>query len=140
MRLGVLESVAHNIADSLASGIGLMIGVYAIDVFGEASAAEPGYINVNFLNGELSGSPVSPHLKRAVKLYSSALSDLCQRSGIAREEFSELSARFGTDVVAGEHFTVRVCDTKGRTSEKTYVGSPGRRFGKGKRWYMRREA
>ena len=140
MKIGLMESVAHNIADSFASGIGLLIGVYEFDVFGEAAAAEPGYIIVDFLNGELSGSPVSPHLKRAVNLYSCALTELCRKSGLAKEEFSVLSARFGTDTAAGRHFTVRLCDTKGRSSEKLYVGSPGRRLGKGKRWYEKGEA
>ncbi len=35
MKHAVLKSVAHNIADSLASGIGLMIGIYEMDVFGD---------------------------------------------------------------------------------------------------------
>lgn len=33
MKFGVLRSIGHNIADSLASGIGLMIGVYTTNVF-----------------------------------------------------------------------------------------------------------
>jgi len=47
----VLTSIGHNFADSLASGIGLMIGVYAMDVFGEAACSPEGFIEVDFLTG-----------------------------------------------------------------------------------------
>ena len=36
MKHDELRSIGHNIADSLASGCGLMIGVYDMDIFGEA--------------------------------------------------------------------------------------------------------
>ncbi len=51
MKHAVLTSVAHNIADSLASGIGLMIGVYEMDIFGEAAHSSEGFIEVDFLTG-----------------------------------------------------------------------------------------
>jgi hypothetical protein len=47
MKFGTLKSIGHNIAESLASGIGMMIGVYEMDVFGEAAAAPQGYIEVD---------------------------------------------------------------------------------------------
>jgi hypothetical protein len=43
MKFGELKSIGHNIADSLASGIGLMIGVYEMDIFGEAANSHEGY-------------------------------------------------------------------------------------------------
>ncbi len=33
MKLGELKSLGHNIADSLASGVGVLIGVYVTDIF-----------------------------------------------------------------------------------------------------------
>ena len=36
MKFDELRSIGHNIADSLASGIGLLIGYYQMDIFGEA--------------------------------------------------------------------------------------------------------
>lgn len=38
MKFDTLRSIGHNIADSLGSGIGLLIGVYEMDVFGERQA------------------------------------------------------------------------------------------------------
>jgi len=41
------------VADSFASGIGIPIGVYATDVFGEAEESPDGFITVDFLNGKV---------------------------------------------------------------------------------------
>jgi hypothetical protein len=49
MKFGELTSIGHNIAHSLASGIGLMIGMYEMDVFGEAANSPEGYFLVDFI-------------------------------------------------------------------------------------------
>jgi hypothetical protein len=49
MKHAELRSIVHNVADSLASGIGLMIGVYNSDTFGEAARSPSGLITVDFL-------------------------------------------------------------------------------------------
>jgi hypothetical protein len=59
MKFGTLISIGHNIADSLASGIGMMIGVYEMDVFSEAAATPEGFIEVDFLTGRSTGGNVS---------------------------------------------------------------------------------
>jgi hypothetical protein len=45
-------AIGHNIADSLGSGVGLPIGVYFTDVFGEASRLPEGFIVIDFLTGK----------------------------------------------------------------------------------------
>jgi hypothetical protein len=52
MKFGTLKSIGHNVADSLASGVGLMIGVYEMDVFGEVTSTPEGFIEVDFLTGD----------------------------------------------------------------------------------------
>lgn len=94
MKFGTLKSIGHNIADSFASGIGLMIGVFEMDVFGEAAAAPQGFIEVDFLTGEAISGKASAELKRALKLYRDALPDLCKRHGAEETDFRHLSARF----------------------------------------------
>lgn len=42
MKFGKLKSLGHNLADSMASGMGFLIGVYHMDVFAEATASEEG--------------------------------------------------------------------------------------------------
>jgi len=103
MKLGVLKSIGHNIADSLASGVGLMVGVYQMDVFAEAAASEPGFITIDFLAATVSGSPVSTSLLRAIGLYRAAIPEFCQKHGVDPSLIKTLSARFGTDPVYGPH-------------------------------------
>lgn len=126
MKFGTLKSIGHNIADSLASGIGLMIGVYEMHVFAEAAATAEGFIEVDFLTGEASGGQPSEELARALKLYAQALPDLCKRHGVEVSDFHHLSARF-SGRPRFERFTVTVEDKHGRRSTDEYVGLPGKR-------------
>jgi hypothetical protein len=128
MKLGPLKSLGHNLADSFASGIGFLIGVYDMDVFAEAAAASPGFIQVNFLDATTSGCPVSPKLQRAIELYRDALPEFSRKHEIYLCEIKVLSARFGTDSVYGPHFTVTVETTDGRHSTDRYAGFPGKRL------------
>jgi hypothetical protein len=52
MKIGVLRAIAHNIADSLGSGIGLLIGVCEMNVFGDAKKSPGGVISINFFGGQ----------------------------------------------------------------------------------------
>ncbi len=126
MKFGELKSVGHNIADSLASGIGLMIGVYEMDVFGEAAATPEGYIEVDFLSGVTAGGEASPSLARAVHFYAEALPALCVRHGVSVADFRELKVRFSRTGILGR-FVVTVEDQSGRRSQDEYLGSPGKR-------------
>ena len=128
MKLGKLKSVGHNIADSLASGIGLMIGVYQMNVFAEAEAEDEGFVVVDFLAGSTTGRAVSEGFRDAVKLYRDALPDLCAKHGVAPSAFRTLAVRYGTDRVYGPHFTVTVEARDGTRSTDRYVGVPGKRL------------
>ena len=128
MKLGKLKSLGHNIADSLASGIGLMIGVFEMDVFAEAAAEPEGFVIVDFLAGSSSGDNLSDGFPKAVGLYRDALTELCTRHGLERSHLKELSARYGTDPVYGRHFTVTVESQDGKRSTDRYLGVPGKRL------------
>ncbi len=132
MKIGQLKSLGHNIADSLASGIGLMIGVYDTDVFAEAASNDSGSLSVNFIDGQVGGGAVSDSLRGAALRYSEALPDLCAKHGLNIGEIKVLEARYGTDRVYGRHFTVTVEATDGRQSVDRYIGVPGR-LAKGRR-------
>lgn len=124
MKFAELKSVAHNIADSMVSGIGLMIGVYEMDIYGEAASSPGGHITVDLLTGTaISGNP-SPKLAHAIELYAEALPALCERHGFAVSEFRKLTVRFGTNRHHQQHFIVTIESQEGRTSTDTYYGSP----------------
>lgn len=126
MKFSTLKAIAHNMADSVGSGIGLMVGVYEMDIYGEAAASSDRYIEVDFLTGETSGGRCSAGLVKALTLYRDALPEFCQRHGVDAHDFRELTVRFsGTHVRTG--FTVTVEDQQGRRSVDTYEGIPGKR-------------
>ncbi len=128
MKLGELRSLGHNIADSLACGIGFMIGVYETNIFAEASAGEEGFITVDFIDGTTVGSPISTAAQDTICRYRDALPSLCERHRIAFSDIKALTARYGTDRAYGRHFSVYVECTKGRKATDQYIGIPGRRL------------
>jgi hypothetical protein len=121
----VLTSIGHNIADSLASGIGLLIGVFDMDVFGEVSRSAERFMEVNFLTGGTSGARPSLALAEAIQLYAAALPDLCERQGATVSDFRRLVARYSGAPACS--FVVEVEDRRGRASRDRYVGNPGAR-------------
>ena len=128
MKFGELKSIGHNIADSLGSGICLLVGYYEIDIFGEAAGSPTGFIEVDFLAGTSSGSPTSPTLTKVLELYREALDRLCASHGTSASAFAALTARFAVDRRYGPHFTVTIEDQSGRRSVEEYVGIPGRKL------------
>jgi hypothetical protein len=122
-----LRAIAHNIADSLASGIGLLIGVYEMSVFDEAARSPERFITVDFLKGAAIAGRPSESLARAIALYGDALAELCAKHGTTPAAFRELTARYSIDAF-DRHIVVTVEDQRGRRSVKNYVGIPARRI------------
>lgn len=85
-----------------------MAGIYSVDIYHEAAASPEGHIIVDFKTGATSGSPASSDLTRAVHRFSELLPDLAKEHGLDPSEIKVLMARFGTDPVAGPHFSVTV--------------------------------
>jgi hypothetical protein len=126
MKIGTLQSIAHNIADSVGRGIGLMIGVYTMNIFHEASRSRSGYLLVDFLSGRTWGGVPSRSLARAIKLYRAALPQLCAKHGASPKDFRELTARFSI-TNRENRVLVAIRDSRGRRRVREYVGSPARR-------------
>jgi hypothetical protein len=126
MKFAELKSIGHNIADSLGSGIGIMIGFYETDIYGEAARSADRYVLIDFLNGKSSGAPISQNLAKAISLYSQSLRELCKRHGTSVGAFAELTVRYTADA-HGRRFFVTVVDRSGRRSTDEYQGRPGKR-------------
>jgi hypothetical protein len=69
MKHAQLCAIAHTAADSLACGMGFMIGVSQTDVYGEAAEPPGGAITVDFLHGAVVEGDSSLGLRRALALY-----------------------------------------------------------------------
>lgn len=126
MKFDELRSIGHNMADSLASGIGLPIGYYETDVFAEARQTRQGFVIVDFLAGTCVNGTASASLARAITLYRGALADLCKRHGTSPSAFRKLTAQYSIDAL-GRRFIVTVEDNYGHHADDEYVGIPGRR-------------
>ncbi|HEY0414294.1 MAG TPA: hypothetical protein VGD66_14255 [Allosphingosinicella sp.] len=126
MKHARLRSIAHNIADSLASGSGMLIGVYELDVFGEARRCPGGAITVDFLRGAVTEGQPSKFLCKAVARYKAALNGLCVKEGGSLTSFRELTVRYWSDHFS-RRFAVTVVDAAGARSTTEYAGIPGRR-------------
>jgi hypothetical protein len=121
-----LAAIAHNIADSMASGLCFVIGYYSVDVFAEAARNEPPSLTIDFLHGRVVDGVVSKSLQRAVELFRDALPEFCGKHGASVDDFSELRVRF--EAHRGPRFVVSVEDRRGRRSETEYAGVPGERI------------
>ena len=125
MKFDTLRSIGHNIADSLGSGIGLLIGVYEMDVFGEAAGAPDGTITVDFLLGTATGGTVSDTLAGAIAKYRDALGPFCAKHGASISDFRQLSARYSM-FNRERRIAVIVEDRFGHHCADEYVGIPAR--------------
>jgi hypothetical protein len=67
MKIGILRTIAHNVADSLGSGCGLLIGVYDMNVYGEAKKSPGQVIAIDFLAAKAIEGKVSRNLASAIK-------------------------------------------------------------------------
>jgi hypothetical protein len=104
-----------------------MVGVYEMDVFGEAAKSPEGFIEVDFLTGHTSGGTPSQKLAHALTLYRDALPELCQSQGVSVGDFRALSARYYFGSNASGRFLVTVEDQRGKRSTDEYVGFEGAR-------------
>jgi hypothetical protein len=125
MKIGTLRAIAHNIADSLGSGNGLLIGVYDMDMFGEAKRDPSRAIRIDFLAGKAIQRKVSRTLAAAIAKYRQALPGLCAKHGASIDDFKTLTARYSTDLCI-RRIVVTVRDRVGRCYVDEYVGTPAR--------------
>lgn len=125
MKHKVLRSIGHNIADSLASGCGFLVGLYFFDIFAEAAARPGGFVEIDFLSGKADGEP-SASLAELAGLYAGALPKLCASQGASDRHFAVLTARFYR-AADGMRFDVTVEDKAGRRTVDHYLGLSGAR-------------
>ena len=125
MKIGTLRAIAQNVADSLGSGIGVLIGVYEMDVFGEATTGPGGVIGIDFLAAKVTRGKVSPALAAAIAKYRKVLPILCAKHGASIEDFKMLAASYSTDTIS-RRIIVKIRDRIGRRYVDEYIGTPAR--------------
>lgn len=124
-----LHAIAHNFADSLASGMGFPIGVFMTNVFADAAINSDGSLEVDFLNGTVIGQTRDERLPKAVALYHKQFPAFCQRHGTSSSEFHKLVVRY-TYNAPSTGFSVTIQDFRGRASTEEYGVYPSKRVSK----------
>ena len=124
-KFGVLKSIGHNMAASLASGVGLPVGYVTTDVFAEAARGPEGHVTVDFLSGRAAEERISEPLALAIVLYARFLPDLCRRHGVDFGDLRELTARYWR-VGSDDGFSVTVEDRSGRRCADEFSSSGAR--------------
>lgn len=126
MKHAQLQAIVHNVADSLGSGICLMIGYYAVDVYSDARNSPTGTIKVDLLRGVVMEGDAGEALLGALKHIPAALADQCEKAGGSWAEYRRAEVVFhGRRPEPG--FTIVVEDQKGKRIETDYQGWPARR-------------
>ena len=127
MKFKILESIAHNVADSLGSGDSMLVGVYNFDIYAEASRSRKRFIQVDFLTGKSTAAWPSWKLRSTIRKYKDGLKDLCAKHDTAPDAFRTLTARYFRDGI-GKRMVVTIENKQGRRSIREYVGNPGKRI------------
>ena len=126
MRHNRLHSVAHNFADSQASGIGFVIGVFVTNVFADAARNGADGLVIDFLSGVIFADHCSAELRNAVPLYRKAFPGFCDKHDVKVSDYRTFHARFIASAPT-HRYIVTVEDDRGRISSREYEGASGRR-------------
>jgi len=127
MKHDQLCAIAHNLADSLASGLCFIIGYHHADVFGEAALCKDGAIEIDFLNGQIVRGDASDSLTSAAARFAVALPEFCRHNGSDIAHFGALSATFET-LAREPRMLLSVADRNGHHSITEYAGLPMKRL------------
>jgi hypothetical protein len=104
----------------------LLVGIYNMDIFGEAARNPKGFIVVDFLTGTTSGGIPSADLAFAIGQYREGLHALCLKHNTSPRVFKQLTARYTAGPFGGR-FLVCVADHRGHTAIDEYLGVSGNR-------------
>ncbi len=129
MKHGALTAIAHNIADSMGSGLGFMIGVWHMAIYTEAAKSPDKHITVDLLTGAITGGPASDNLYKAITEYCDVFPKFCAQHGAASSDFSKCELRFSKDHM-GRHLQITVRDLRGKESVTEFRGDPPKRIPK----------
>ncbi len=122
-----LQSIAHNFAASLASGMGFVVGLYTTRVFEEAGFSKDCHITIDFLSGRIKHGTASEELTRATVVYQRAFPEFCEKHGADISDFRELSVRFHSGQLYNR-FMVTIEYSGGTRSTREYDGDLGNRI------------
>lgn len=126
MKHATLHSIAHNLGDSFACGIGLLIGSYDLDIYHLAAKSQNGRISCDFLNSAVVEGALDTKHRNAFERYCEALPKLAASQGASLSDFSVLILTFWAGKHFGLGFDADVADHAGKRSVRSYRGIPAK--------------
>lgn len=105
----------------------MLVGVYDIDIYGEAGRSRQGFSQIDFLTGKSTGAVPSLSLRDAIHQYKEGLTHLCTKHSITSQAFRTLTAHYSRDKI-GNRTVLTTANQQRRRSAKEYIGVPGKRI------------
>jgi hypothetical protein len=135
MKLGVLASIGHNLADSLGSGSSLAFNLWDIDVYRDAEQSAEKVLEVDFLRGTVLRGVAGASLAAGLSHAPQVLTSMCESHHVDPALIRGVTVCWSVErstLGALRTFTVTVENERGRARTDKYYGVPGRRLTKGK--------
>ena len=126
MKHSDIRSVAHSIADSLASGVSLITGFSHLRVYDDAARSAGRVLTIDLLNGKVVKGNPSSDLASAMVRILTEFDRLSRAKGFDRRDCRAALAAFHADQIT-PGFTLIIEDISGRITETDYEGVPARR-------------
>jgi hypothetical protein len=126
MKQGQLHAIAHNLADSIASGCSLLLGIYEFSIGAQIAKSPTGRVVIDCLHPRLIEGELTSDMRKLIAAIPGGLTRLCEDEHGAREDFSELRLVFSTTYVAMEVETIVGGNGRAATS-RLFAGRPLKR-------------
>ncbi len=133
MKHDTLHGVAHNFADSIASGQSFVVPYHVIqtDVYAEAAENENDCLVVNILTAQAHGARSGGGVEAALPLLKSAFPAFCEKHGIRHSDYADFLIRFTRSARAvgrgSSTYIITIQDRNGKRTSREYIGVPGKR-------------
>jgi hypothetical protein len=135
VKIDVLASIAHDIADSLGSGESLVFNLWGIDLFRDAATSDGGVLEIDLLGGKLTRGSSSPDLIGAIQHGPRILASFAAPHGGLEPAPKAVVIKFFVErshLGVLRRFSTYVEDAGGKSRTAEFYGSPGRRLAQGK--------
>jgi hypothetical protein len=126
MKQGQLHAIAHNLADSIASGCSLLLDVYGFSIGAQLAKSPTGRIVIDCLHPRLIEGELTNDMRELIAAIPYGLTRLCEDEHGTRDDFSELHLVFSANHLAMEVEIIVGGNGRAATS-RLFTGRPLKR-------------
>jgi hypothetical protein len=126
VKQGQRHAIAHNLADSIASGCSLLLGVYDFSIGAHITESPSGRVVIECLQPLLIEGTLNSEIRELLAALPAGLTKLCDDEGGSPEDFSVLTLAFSKTQLAIE-VEIVVAGPASIPRSRWFSGSPLRR-------------